>query len=113
MATNHLRAAVSLMALLAVTAGSVAGRERGEEAVVVLRVRGCDYFLADGAKGYFLLEWYGGHDPVRGDDLFGEIGSYGFKDVYYVSAKKRGRVYVDDYLLSRSRAIEKLADKCD
>lgn len=84
-----------------------------EEATVVLRVRGCDYFLADGAKGYFLLEWYGGSDPARGDDLIGEVASYGFKDVFYVSQKAKGRVYVDDYLLWRSRAIEKLTDKCD
>jgi hypothetical protein len=84
-----------------------------DEAVVVLRVKGCDYFLADGAKGLFLLEWYGGYDPLRGDEIVGDIASYGMKDAYYTNVKQRGRVYVEDYLLSRTRAAQKLADKCD
>jgi hypothetical protein len=84
-----------------------------DDAVVVLRIRGCDYFLADGSKGLFLLEWYGGYDPVKGDELIGNLASYGMKDVYYTNKKQRGRLYVEDYLLSRTRAAEKLADKCD
>ena len=83
------------------------------EAVVILRVRGCDYFLADGSRGIFLLERYGGFDPSRGDTLVGDISSYGFQDVYYTKAGRKGRVHVEDYLLSCTRAAEKLADKCD
>lgn len=79
---------------------------------VVLRVRGCDYFIADGPRGYYLLEWYGGYDPEEGDGLFGDVSGYGFKDVLYAGGQD-GRVYVDDYLLGRDRALEKLADKCD
>jgi hypothetical protein len=58
-----------------------------------------------------VLEWYGGYDPVKGDRLIGPIASYGFKDVYY-PGHRSGRVYVEDYLLSKSRAQEKLLDKC-
>jgi hypothetical protein len=78
---------------------------------VVLRVRGCDYFLADGPLGVYLLGWYGGYDPSRGDGIFGEINGFGFKDVMYANGSD-GRLYVDDYMLSKDRALEKLSGKC-
>lgn len=78
---------------------------------VALRVRRCAYFLADGPRGLYLLEWYGGHDPERGEGIYGELAGYGFKDVLY-SGGREGRVYVDDYMLSKDRALEKLDEKC-
>ncbi len=78
---------------------------------IVLRIRGCDYFIADGPRGHYVLEWYGGHDPDRGDGIFGEIGGYGFKDIIY-GGGQRGRVYVDDYRLSKDSALEKLGERC-
>jgi hypothetical protein len=48
---------------------------------IVLRVSGCDYFVADGPNGYYILEWYGGYDPGKGDGIYGEIRSYGFKNI--------------------------------
>jgi len=81
---------------------------------VVFKRSGCrDYFLADGdGGGIYLLEWYGGHDPREGESIVGEIRSYGFKDVFYPDSGSSGRVYVDDYLLSRSSAVEKIREKC-
>ena len=79
--------------------------------MVVFRKRGCDYFIADGPRGLYILEWYGGYDPDRGDGIFGEIDGFGFKDVLYTGGRD-GRVYVEDYLLSKERAVEKLAEKC-
>jgi hypothetical protein len=82
--------------------------------VVVAARSGCrSYFLADGPKGYYLLEWYGGHSPSVGDIILGDLGGYGFKDVFYPSIGSTGRIYVDDYMLSRSRAIEKYSEKCN
>jgi hypothetical protein len=82
---------------------------------VILKPRGCrSYFLADGdSGGVYLLEWYGGYDPAVGDSLVGDIRSYGFKEVFYPEKNAQGKVYVDDYMLSRSRAIEKLREKCN
>jgi hypothetical protein len=82
------------------------------EIQVVLRARGCDYFIAEAPQGYLLLEWYGGHDPDKGDGILGEIRGYGFKDVLYAGGQE-GRVYVDDYMLSKERALEKFSDKCN
>jgi len=80
--------------------------------MVVLRARGCDYFVADGPQGYFLLEWYGGYDPDLRDGIYGELASYGFKNVLYNNGQE-GRIYVDDYLLSKDRVLEKFKDKCN
>lgn len=87
---------------------------RGEDHAsirVVLRVSGCDYFIADGPRGLYLLEWYGGYDPSRGDGILGEIRGYGFKDILYAQGQE-GRVYVDDYLLGKDSALEKIREKC-
>ena len=78
---------------------------------IVLKLRGCSYFIADGPSGLYVLEWYGGYDPDRGDGIFGNISGYGFRDVLYTGGRE-GRVYVDDYLLGKDRALEKLGEKC-
>ena len=81
---------------------------------VIFKRSGCrDYFLADGdVGGIYLLEWYGGYDPSEGDSIVGEFRGYGFKDVFYPNSGSSGRVWVDDYMLSRSSAIEKIREKC-
>jgi hypothetical protein len=84
-----------------------------DKAVIVAYSSGCDYFIADGDRGLYLLEWYGGYDPSEGDIIIGDIGSYGFKDVYYPKQDREGRVYVEDYLLSEDSAIEQYRDHCN
>jgi hypothetical protein len=86
---------------------------KGTHAEVIELESGCsDWFLAESHKGVYLIQWYGGYSPSKGDIIIGPIDAYGFKDVCYASHGE-GRVYVDDYLLSASRALEKLRDKCD
>jgi hypothetical protein len=84
---------------------------RGASIEVQLRVRRCNYFLADSPAGLILMEWYGGYDPIVRDGIMGQVDAYGFKDVLYSNGQS-GRVYVDDYMLSKDRAIEKFNDKC-
>uniref|UniRef100_UPI003F491BCD hypothetical protein n=1 Tax=Cupriavidus yeoncheonensis TaxID=1462994 RepID=UPI003F491BCD len=83
-----------------------------DQAVVVFKQSGCDYFIASGAKGLYVLEWYGGYDPSEGDVVTGGLSQYGFKDVYYPRLEREGRIYVDDYWLSTDSAIEKWKDHC-
>lgn len=86
----------------------------GSDISVVAYLRGChDYFLASGPKGYYLLEWYGGYTPDKGDTIAGDLDSYGLKDVAYPGQGEKGRVYVDDYWLSKSRATDKYFEKCN
>ena len=79
---------------------------------VVKRFGGCDYFFADGPRGLYVLEWYGGYDPDEGDKIYGDIGSYGFKDVYYPDQDREGRVWVEDFLESVSGALDEIKDRC-
>ena len=86
--------------------------QRNEAAnTVELRKRGCDYFIVEGPRGYYLIEWHGGYDPDKGDGILGDIGGYGFKDILYRGGQS-GRIYVDDYLLSKDRVLEKFNEKC-
>jgi hypothetical protein len=88
-----------------------ASRKAAAPIEVVLRVRGCDYFVADGPRGYYVLEWYGGYDPDKGDGMFGDLGGYGMKDVMYAGGQS-GRIWVEDYLLSKDSVLNKIREKC-
>jgi hypothetical protein len=80
---------------------------------VVLKGRGCDYFVVEASNGdYAVLEWFGGHDPFQGDQLTGDWTHYGFTDVMDLNAGSSVHVYVDDYSLSRARALEVLSRHC-
>lgn len=79
---------------------------------IVFTKTGCSRFVADCPSGYALLEWYGGYSPSKGDMIAHDITSFGFKDIYYAYPATEGRVYVDDYLMSKTRAIEKFFNKC-
>ncbi len=81
--------------------------------VVSHRVSGCDYFVVATKNDYDVLEWYGGHDPDKGDVLIGSYESYGFHDVYDETTDQSVRVWTEDYSLTKSDALEKLTDKCE
>ena len=84
-----------------------------KDAITVLyRIRGCDYFIADGPSGLYVMEWYGGFEPRVGDRFSGYQRGYGFKNIIYLHNGREGRIYVEDYLLSNDRASEVLANKC-
>jgi hypothetical protein len=44
--------------------------------------------------------------------ILGDLGGFGFKDVFYPGNGSKGRLYVDEFLLSRSAVVEKYAEKC-
>jgi hypothetical protein len=78
---------------------------------IVYTKSGCDYKIADGPSGYYLVEWYGGYDADDGDVILGDLRGYGFKDVMYGNGQS-GRIYVDDYALSKDSVVEKYREKC-
>ncbi len=80
--------------------------------VVVYIKGGCSYYIVETTMGYALLEWHGGNTPSRGDVLVGDYESYGMKDIYNVTADSETRVWVDNYWMSKSRAIERYFGKC-
>jgi hypothetical protein len=79
---------------------------------VVVWDESCDLFIANGPSGLYVLEWYGGYDPRLGDTIIGDINSFGFKDVFYPSANRAGRVWVEDYLVSEDAAWDAIQKRC-
>jgi hypothetical protein len=103
------RTSLAMTFLLAAPALCSAQSAVGE---VETRKPGCSYFTIETAKGYALLEWYGGSVPSVGDTLSGELEKYGFQDVVNVTAKTTLKVWVHDYWLSSVNAAERHGAKC-
>ena len=83
------------------------------QATVVFRKSGCDYMILQNNSGYIVAEWMGGNDPDQGDNIGGNLNSYGTKDFYNLSRNSKTRLWIDDYMLSKDRALEKISDKCN
>lgn len=83
------------------------------EGVVVAYPSGCDYYIVETNIGYALLEWYGGNDPNEGDKLVGDFESYGMKTIYNSTTDSETRVWVEDYMLSQTSAIEQYNKQCN
>jgi hypothetical protein len=79
---------------------------------IVVYNRVCDYFIVETSMGYSILEWYGGNDPSEGDMIVGDFESYGFADLHNTTKDIELRVWVEDYWLSRDRAIEEWWEHC-
>ena len=102
---------VALVVLVLVASASI--RVVAARGIVVATVRGCDYFVAETPAGFAVLEWYGGATPTRGNGIVGDFESYGFIDIYDLTAETRIHVWVEDFWLTKSRAFAKLVEKCD
>ena len=77
------------------------------------RISGCDWFLAEDASGFVLMEWYGGNDPDKGDSLVGELHSFGMKTIFNLRSDSEVRVWIEDFMLSKESALEGLYEKCE
>lgn len=91
---------------------SLVGTAFAAKGEVVYKKSGCDYFIVETLMGYAVLEWYGGNDPDIGDRIVGDFESYGFKDIYNVTADSELQVWVENYWLSWEDALELYFEKC-
>jgi hypothetical protein len=94
------------------TQSSSTRADKAAKGMVTHRISGCDYFLVETKSEYDLLEWYGGHDPDKGDVLIGNYESYGFHDIYDGTTDRQLRVWTEDYALSKGDALDKPFDQC-
>ena len=101
---NSLLLAVVIIALV-----DIAEAARG---IVVYKRGSRDYGIVNGRAGFALLEWYGGNEPSEGDELAGNLASYGMKTLRNVTADVDTIVSVEEYGLSRSSAIERYGSYC-
>lgn len=103
-----MRFLVTLAALTALISHAIA-----EEGVVVLeRTPSCDEFVVETNRGYTLLEWYGGVIAIyEGDSVYGDLHSYGMKDIY-IAGRGEMRVWVDDYMTGKDKALSFFYEAC-
>lgn len=78
------------------------------EGVVVYEGAG-DYYIVETRKGYTVLERYSGRLD-EGDKVRGELNKYNFKYLINRNRSSEVKVYIEDYMLSDSRALEWLGE---
>lgn len=83
---------------------------KGPQFEVIQTIRGCKYFIAEQGSDYSLLEEWTCSHPSKGDTGYGDLSSYGSKEV--LLNESSCTIYVDDWMLSKSSALDKLLDKC-
>ena len=65
-----------------------------------------DHIVIETNLGYTLAEVYSGYsDTYEGHIIFGELHSYGFKEIFK-KGKNVGRIYVDNYMVGKSSALK-------
>ena len=97
--------------LVALALLSLSTLSYSDEGIVLKRFGSCSYYIVDGPRGLYVLEWFGGYDPGEGEMISGDIGGYGMKEVYFSNGLS-GRVWVEDFLESNSSALEEIEDHC-
>lgn len=78
------------------------------EGVVVYEGAG-DYYIVETKKGYTVLERYSGRLD-EGDKVRGELNKYNFKYLINRNKSSEVKVFIEDYMLSDSRALEWLGE---
>ncbi len=86
------------------------GNTGGNQFEVVAAIRGCKYFVVEQGANYSLVQDWLCSRPRRGDAGYGDVNTYGIKEVNLDGS--RCSIYVDDWMLSKSQALEKMAEKC-
>jgi hypothetical protein len=86
------------------------GRYKAE---VVKRFSGCDYMILEESGDYHVVEWMGSYDPDEGDQVQGNFHSYGNKTCYVSRRDRETRLWIEDYSVSYSRAMEIIREKCN
>ena len=98
---------LSLLLAIVLQAPAIAGAVPG-----VVAYTDSDYVIFYTRMGFVVAEYYGGYFVLEEDDqVFGDLDSFGFKDIYCPSKDRSVRVYIDNYMLSKDRALEWLFEK--
>lgn len=64
-----------------------------------------DYYLVETRNGYTILERYSNRLD-EGDRIRGELNQYFFKDLLNRSKNSENKVYIHNFMLSKSKAVE-------
>lgn len=98
-----------LVAVIVLAFVGAAWGQRASSGVVVWPTKsGCDYFIVNTPMGYAVLQLFlpSIQEPERFDNIMGSFERYGFVDVVNTTKRVTYRIWVEDYLLSKSRAAD-------
>lgn len=81
--------------------------------IVAYRIKDCDYFVVyvPESYDYTLVEWFSGYDPEKGDIVYGKLDDFGFHNLSY--GRRETNVWVEDYMLDKDDALERLHEQCE
>jgi len=66
-----------------------------------------DHIVIETNMGYTIAEVYRGYsETYSGKIIYGDLHSYGFKLIYNSDGVEIGKLWIDDYMVSDSRALE-------
>lgn len=66
-----------------------------------------DRIIIETSKGYTLAQVYSGYGAaVEGKVILGDFHSYGFTEFFDTSGDERGRLYIDDWMVGDTTAID-------
>ena len=109
---SSIKTRTKVLGALALILISFTASADSTKGVVVFYQSGCDYFIVETTMGFSLVEWYGGYDPSKGDVLFGDFASYGFTDIYDITADSKIHVWREDYWLSKDDVVQQYFEQC-
>ena len=93
------------LSLLLTTIPSMANADSG---TIVLVTRKC--FVIDTNTGYVIVD--GWVSASKGDTIIGDFNTYGSTKIFDTTGKDvSGYIYIEDYMLSKSRFQDKWKDK--
>ena len=90
---------------------SPSGKSAGPSFTVVSAISGCKYFVAETPSGHSLVEEYLCSKPRRGDTGRGNLDQYNSVKVELDGVSCTA--WVDNYMMSKGRALERQAEKCN
>ena len=82
-------------------------------AIVVYKMSSCDYFILESNSGFIIAQWMGSNEPSQGDQVAGDFNNFGTDTFYNVTRSTESKLWIDNYMLSKDSALEKITEKCD
>ena len=66
-----------------------------------------DHIVIETNKGYTIAEVYSGYSATHsGKVIYGDLHSYNFELIYNSDGDEIGKLWIEDYMVSKSRALK-------
>ena len=83
-----------------------------EYGVVVYSDGYCPFYVVETYNGFTIIRSTGGYMPYEGDEIYGDISRYGFRDIYNYTENSIIRGEIVEYWLSYGEAQYMIDELC-